>query len=130
MSRITVQRHLPFVEVRLYHNGKTIVLPQILLDSGSAGTVFDIDAIVHLGMEAQPHDVIREMVGVGGGVEYVIEKTIDCIEVGQLVAGPFKIQVGALDYRIQMNGILGFDFLQQSGAWVDFRAMEIGLPQS
>ena len=126
MIPITIDHHLPFVEVRLYDKGKSLVLPQVLLDSGSAGTVFDIDALMSIGIEAHPNDTIREMVGVGGGIEYVIEKTIERIEVGNLVVSPFKIQVGALDYRIQMRGILGFDFLQQSGALVNFNTLQIG----
>jgi len=126
MLPITIDHHLPFVEVRLYDNGKLLVLSQVLLDSGSAGTVFDIDALINIGIEAQPNDTIREMVGVGGGIEYVIEKTIERIEVGELVIHPFRIQVGALDYRIQMRGILGFDFLQQSGALVNFKTLQIG----
>ena len=126
MPPITVDHYVPFVEVRLFDKGKALVLPQVLLDSGSAGTVFDIDALVNMGIEAHPDDTIREMVGVGGGIEYVIEKMIDAIEVGDLVVRPFKIQVGALDYRIQMRGILGFDFLQQAGAFVDFKTLQIG----
>lgn len=126
MIPISIRHHLPFVEVQLYDKGKTLVLPHVLLDSGSAGSVFDIDAVMDIGVEAQPDDTIREMVGVGGGIEYVIEKTIEGIAVGDLVVRPFRIQVGALDYRIQMSGILGFDFLQQAGAMINFKTLEIG----
>ncbi len=126
MVPFTTRHGLPFVEVVLINKEQRLVLPQVLLDSGSAGTVFDIDALAYLGIEAQPDDTTREMVGVGGGIEYVIEKTIDGIEVGNLAVNSFKIQVGTLDYRIQMNGILGFDFLQQSGAVVNFQTLYIG----
>ena len=55
-----------------------------------------------------------------GGVEYVIEKQIDQLSIGKLAMTGFTIQMGALDYGMQINGIIGADFLLKTGAKLDF----------
>jgi hypothetical protein len=50
-----------------------------------------------------------------GGREAVIEKTIEAVEVGNLIASPFVIQVGDFDYQFQIDGIVGLDFYLKSG---------------
>jgi hypothetical protein len=65
------------------------------------------------------------MVGIGGGTEAVIERPIDALEIGELRASPFTIQIGLLDYQIQMNGIIGTDFLLASKAVLDFSTRSI-----
>lgn len=38
----------------------------------------------------------------------------------------FKIEIGAMKYGIEMNGILGMDFLLQAGATIDLAELKIG----
>ena len=122
MLPIRIIHHLPFVDVTLRANGQSLRLEHVLLDTGSAGTVFRTDDLYRLGVLIQPDDPIRYMVGVGG-YEAVIEKRIEAVEAGDLIATPFLVQLGALDYGIQLDGILGLDFLLQTGAIINLRQM-------
>jgi hypothetical protein len=60
-----------------------------------------------------------------GGRESVVEKAIEGIEVGELTVPAFSIQLGALEYGFALNGILGMDFLRQSGAIVNLDSLVI-----
>ncbi len=124
MTVITVVYGLPFIGVTLYANNQRLQLENVLLDTGSAASVFRTDDLLWIGVTIQPQDRIRFMSGIGGR-EAVIEKQIEKIEVGTLNATPFSIQLGALDYGFPINGILGADFLMRTHAIVDFQALQV-----
>jgi hypothetical protein len=105
-------------------NDKEIVLPRVLLDTGSAATVFNTDDMLKLDVRPQPDAPIRFMTGVGGR-EPVIEVKVQSVAVDDLVAMPFTIQMGRLAYGLQMDGILGLDFLRQVQALIDLRELEL-----
>lgn len=77
-----------------------------------------------LGIIPQPTDRIRFLHGVGGD-EAVIEKTIDALQIGNFIAARFTVQMGAMEYGIPMDGIVGLDFLLRVQAIIDFKAMQI-----
>jgi Aspartyl protease len=124
MTLITIAHQLPFVRVVLHANGQSLLLERVLLDTGSAASIFRTDDLAKIGITIAPEDKIRYMSGVGGR-EAVIEKRIEAIEVGDLVARPFTVQMGAIEYGIPMDGILGNDFLLQTGAVINFRSLSI-----
>ena len=124
MAAISIIGGLPFVSVRIYANGSSMVLHHVLLDTGSAARAFPTDALEDIGVRLAPTDIIQEMIGIGGS-EYVVEKRITAIEVGGLKSSEIIVQLGKLDYSTSMNGILGFDFLLQTGAVIDLKALDI-----
>jgi hypothetical protein len=95
-----------------------------LLDSGSGATGFKTDELEKIDVRLQPGDLIEYLSGIGGQ-EPVVEKYIDSIELGDLQVTSFAVQVGAMDYGFQMDGILGADFLLRMGAVVDFKTLEV-----
>ena len=97
-----------------------------MLDTGSAGTVFAADKLEKINLIAEPNDLIRRIRGVGGA-EYVFSKRIDALSIGTLSVTNFEIEVGAMDYGFEMDGILGMDFLSQVGAVIDLAKLEIYL---
>ena len=115
---------LPFVAATVSYRGQTINLDQVLVDTGSAGTVFAADHLVDIDVLPEPDDPLRRIAGVGGA-EYVFEKMIDQLTVGDLSASGFRIEVGALDYGFEINGIIGIDFLMASQAVLDLKRMTI-----
>jgi hypothetical protein len=115
---------LAFTSVTLSHQGRTLHLDRVLVDTGSAGTQFQVDQIANIGLVQEPHDMIHRVFGVGGG-EFVFSKTVEQLSVGGLVATPFQIEVGAMDYGLELEGILGMDFLLQVGAVLDLARLEI-----
>jgi len=125
MAKLFLLYGLPFVSVTLSANGKSLFLARVLVDTGSGGSVFKADDLAEVDILPGDADIIRNISGIGGE-EGVIEKQIASIEVGDLSLSPFTIQIGALDYGFEMDGIIGADFLLKTGAVIDFDAMEIG----
>lgn len=99
-------------------NDRRITLKDVLLDTGSAATLFGLDAVAGLGLRPEPEDPLRRIRGVGGS-EYVFEKSVSMIRVGNLRQRDFTIQVGAMDYGLRCDGILGLDFLLRTRAVID-----------
>lgn len=115
---------LPFVTIIIHANGQSLELKKVLLDTGSGGTVLKADHLVALGVIPEPTDQIRFLHGIGGD-EAVIEKSIDALQIGDLFADPFTIQMGAMEYGIPMDGIIGLDFLLRVQVIIDFKALKI-----
>lgn len=122
--KIREQGGLPFVSLQLTQGEQRMVLPNVVLDTGSAGTILQTDLVAQIGVHLEPDDLISEVHGIGG-VEFVVTKQIDLIGVDELATKNFMIEIGSMDYGFDFDGILGFDFLQQTGAVIDLSAMEI-----
>ena len=109
---------LPFVAVTLRANGLALHLERVLIDTGSGGTAFKTDQLRTIGVELLPDDRLRFLRGIGGN-ETVIEKSIEAVQVGEVILSPFMVQLGAMEYGIPMDGILGFDFLLRAELIID-----------
>jgi len=116
--KIREQGGLPFVSLQLTQGEQSMVLPNVVLDTGSAGTILQTDLVAQIGVHLEPDDLISEVHGIGG-VEFVVTKQIDLIGVDELATKNFMIEIGSMDYGFDFDGILGFDFLQQTGAVID-----------
>ena len=121
---IHLQDGLPLVEVTLDHQGQRLVLSQVLLDTGSAGSLLAADELLKINVSLEPHDPLRRIRGVGGS-EFVFVKTQDRLRVAQLHATTFAVEVGALDYGFTLQGILGMDFLLQAKAIINLDALTL-----
>ena len=121
---IRLRDGLPFIEVTLNHHGQRLVLPQVLLDTGSAGSLFAADELLKINVSLEPHDPLRRIRGVGGS-EFVFIKTLDHLSVGLLHTATFAVEVGALDYGFTLQGILGMDFLLQTKATINLNALTL-----
>jgi hypothetical protein len=69
-------------------------------------------------------DVVYSIRGVGGS-EFVFTKTVDKLKVDKLQINALEVEIGAMDYGFEIDGIIGMDFLTQAGAVVDLSKMEI-----
>ncbi len=76
--KIEVDSGLPFVTVSLKHGDQQINLKNVLLDTGSEGTIFATDTILAIGLKMELDDMVRRIRGVGGA-EFVFDKKIDSI---------------------------------------------------
>jgi predicted aspartyl protease len=115
---------LPFVSVVLEYQGQRLLMENTLLDTGSAGTVFATDKLMAIGLQYEPEDTVRRIRGVGGA-EFVFTKRIDSLSLGDLEAHGFEIEVGAMDYGFEIDGIIGMDVLTQVQAVIDLSRLEI-----
>lgn len=127
---IEIISSLPFIAaVEMSLNDRVATLRNVLVDTGSGGTIFSADLLLSIGVKPKIEDDLITITGVGG-TEYAFSKIADFIHVGHLVARNFKIQVGALDYAFdfgfELEGILGMDFLLATKARIDCEHLTLG----
>jgi len=122
--RMQVRDGLPYIIVTLQYRGRQLDLANVLLDTGSAGTLFAADQVLAVGLQYEANDPVQRIRGVGGA-EFVFIKRLDRLAVGELQVNDFDIEVGAMDYGFAIDGIIGTDFLLQVGAVIDLSRLEI-----
>ena len=122
--KIRLEDGLPFVTVKLGRGTEELVLERVLLDTGSAATVFAVDEIATLGIVPEPTDRIRRVVGIGG-IELVLAKRIESLALGDIQVRDFPIQIGALKHGFPLQGLLGTDFLVQARVALDLGLLEV-----
>lgn len=115
---IRIVHGLPFVSVEISANGRSVTLDNVVVDTGSASSIFSADKMLDLGLRPSIEDALLVIAGVGGS-EYAFSKVIDGIHLGHLSASSFQIEVGAMDYGFEIDGILGMNFLRQVKARLD-----------
>lgn len=122
--QLHVRDNLPFVTVRLTFGGKSIEIPNVLVDTGSGGTIFSIDLLSKIGIVPQADDALLTIQGIGGK-EVVFVRRVEALQVGDFSFEDFEIEVGSLDYDLPLDGILGMDFLIPAGAQIDLKTLEL-----
>lgn len=129
--KIRIEGRLAYVGVSLTHRGRVLELDHVVLDTGSAATLFSADEVAKIGLLPGPDDVLYCMVGVGGE-EFVFSKALDTLTVGDLELNDVRIQVGAMEYGFPVQGLIGLDFLLRSRADIDLGNLELrqALPQA
>ena len=121
--KIDIHDGLAFVSGSLIYRGKQLELQHVVVDTGSIGSVFSSDKLGSVGFVATSEDIVRQVRG--GGVEYVVVRQIDHLTIGELEVENFEIEVGAMDYGFQVEGIVGLDFLLKTGAIIDLARLEM-----
>jgi len=106
------------------YQGKEATIAHVLVDTGSASTIFAADAVSVIGLAQAPTDKLYAIDGVGGS-EFVFTRQVDFLEVDNRRLADFKIEIGGMDYGFEINGILGMDFLTQAGAIINLRELQI-----
>lgn len=124
MTQLSIVYGLPFVTVILRANGHEISLPNVLIDTGSAASIFRTDDLLKIGVQPALEASIRFVSEIGGR-EAVIESIVDALSIDDLIASSFTIQMGRLDYGFAIDGIIGLDFLLHVGAVIDLKHLEI-----
>jgi hypothetical protein len=79
---------------------------------------------VFMSLSADPGDTIYRVVGIGGA-EYVFSKKVDMLSVGHLQVRDFTMEFGAMRYGFALDGIVGLDFILETGAVIDLMHLDI-----
>ena len=122
--KLRLAQGLVYVEMDVTFRGRSLHLSDVILDTGSAGTIFAADRLLEIGVAPEPADAIRRIRGVGG-TEYVFTKSLDRLAVGEMEIDRFEIEIGAMDHGFPADGILGLDYLLKAGALIDLRRLEL-----
>lgn len=123
--KIRVEDGLLYITVSLTYRGQSLQIEKALLDTGSAGTVFSADSVLAIGLRYEMSDSVHRIRGVGGA-EFVFSKQIDRLAVNELEVRDVVVEIGAMDYGFEIDGIVGLDFLLHVGALIDLAHLEIG----
>ena len=127
--RLRLRDNLPFVGITVVHQREKIKIPNILVDTGSGGTILSADVLSKIDIVPQPEDTLHTIFGVGGS-EVVFTRTIDELKVGTYSVKQFEVEIGGMDYGFDIQGILGMDFLTTAGAKINLEKMEIEFSKS
>ncbi|MBW9154370.1 TIGR02281 family clan AA aspartic protease [Clostridium estertheticum] len=122
MVNLQFKYGLPFCSIKLTYKGNEMILDDILIDTGSGGTVLKMDKVEEIGITIEDDDTIETISGIGGS-EFVYKKYVDSIRIGDLNLYNFKIEIGVMDYGFEINGIIGMDFLKSVGVIIDLDKM-------
>lgn len=117
---------LPFISIKLEFRGEVLQLEKVLLDTGSASTLLNADAVREVGMVPEEDDLVVIIRGVGG-IEYVYTKSLDSITVDGTTINDFQVEIGNMDYGLEIDGILGFNFMKQTGVVINANLMELSI---
>ncbi|MFN2291113.1 MAG: retropepsin-like aspartic protease [Anaerolineae bacterium] len=112
--RLILKDSLPFTNVQLRYHGAEIEIPDVLIDTGSASTILAAHLVAQAGIEPEMSDTLYTIRGVGG-TEAVFSRRVDLLQVGPSTVADFEIEVGGMDYGFEINGILGMDYMLQTG---------------
>ncbi|MFE4573342.1 retropepsin-like aspartic protease [Paenibacillus chitinolyticus] len=122
---IEIKYGLPFVEVVVCYRGEQLHLKHVLLDTGSAGTIFSADVVDAIGVKVEPEDVLNKIRGVGG-VEIVYSKYFDFVRTGEVSLEVFEVEIGEMNYGLEIDGIIGFDFIWAAGLVINSKELTLG----
>jgi hypothetical protein len=126
--KVQLQHGLPIVSLTVTHNDKSIVLHNVLFDTGCAATVFDTDALAVIGIHIDfINGRAKRMYGVGGTSEICYEQQIPDFCIEHITLTDFPIQLGTIREPYGFDGIVGIDFMIRAKCKVDFDTMNIEL---
>ena len=122
--KLDLRDELPFVTIAVAYGGRSAEVPSVLVDIGAARTILSTDVLEPLGLVLRDDDLLHNVRGVGG-VEVVFRRWLDHLQLGERGVGQFQVEVGAMNYGFDMNGILGMDFLRRIGAVLDLHHLTL-----
>jgi hypothetical protein len=125
--KITEVYGLPFVKITIVFRGKELELNRVLLDTGSASTLFNADLVGDIGIVPEENDIVDTIRGVGG-LEYVYTKFLDDIHFDGQSIPHFQVEIGSMDYGLEIDGIFGFDFMKATGLVRNVKEMSFSSP--
>lgn len=122
--KIRIEEGLPFVTVSLAYRGQNLEIENVLLDTGSLGTVFSADKVLEIDLQYDSNDMVHRIRSVGGS-EFVFTKKVERLSLDELQVDGFEVEIGAMDYGFPIDGIIGMDFLTQVGAVINLNRLEV-----
>lgn len=124
--KIKIVNGLPIIEVLFTYQNQSVLLRNVLLDTGCATTIFDIDIIEPTGLTIDPVKgrAVR-MYGVGGQSELSFQQIVHSLQLNHHIINDFVIQLGQTKEPYGFDGILGVDFLSALQLNIDFKDMVV-----
>lgn len=121
--KLISQNDCVLVTATLTYGRNRIEIPDVLIDTGASHTVINADVAGEVGIYAHTGE-LRKLRGVGG-TEHVFRRHVDRFAIGARGIDNLALDFGAMDYGIELGGILGMDFLMPTRSVIDLAKLEI-----
>lgn len=118
-AEIEYKDGLIYTFIKLTHENNTVIVDNVIIDTGAFHTIITTDFLEELGAEFSNEDKLIEATGYGGATSYAVRKEIDGIMCGDIELSNFKIDFGEIDPNERVNGLLGLDFLMKAELVLD-----------
>lgn len=118
MKKLYIDDGLLLTDMEITYKGKILLLKRVLVGTGSGSTIIKTDLAESIDIVAEENDMIYRISGVGGS-EFVFSKVIDSIKFAGKEADNFTLEIGAMNYGFDLDGIVGLDLLQQVKAVIN-----------
>ena len=74
--QFVLKDNLPFTSVVIGYNGSEVEVTNVLIDTGSASSIFSADIVEHIQIVPSPQDILQVIRGIGG-TEVVFKRRVD-----------------------------------------------------
>ncbi|MGZ7440819.1 hypothetical protein [Paenibacillus sp. TH7-28] len=120
--KINMKNGLPLVTLELRYKSTTIILENVLLDTGCAISVFDTDIVSSIGLliNTEIGRAVR-MYGIGGKSELAFQQTVDEISINSNNLSNYTLQLAMTKIPYGFEAILGVDYFIRSQTIIDFK---------
>ncbi|MGD9679363.1 MAG: aspartyl protease family protein [Vulcanibacillus sp.] len=124
--KFIVKNGLPITNVKLTYNDESMMIENVLIDTGSAVTIFDTDIVENIGLTIDPSQgKAVYMYGVGGKSEVCFQQQVKQLIIDNISLEMYTVQLGMTMVPYGFNAILGADFFSKTNASIDFRNYQI-----
>lgn len=127
MIKIECKDGLLFTSLEIFFRGNSLVIDNIVIDTGAAETIISPDVVEEIGIFAELEDYVHSFYGVGGSLHNFFSKQIDGITLGGIKLNKTKLDFGVVDPQGQINGLLGLDILMRLKAVIDLEKLNLSL---
>ncbi|MFD0678189.1 MULTISPECIES: retroviral-like aspartic protease family protein [unclassified Paenibacillus] len=127
MTNIEFRDGLVFTSMKVFFRGKSIVIENIVVDTGAAETIISPDVVEEIGIFAELDDYVHSFYGVGGSLHNFFTKQVEAVNLGSVSLSKVKLDFGVIDPQGNINGLLGLDILMKLNAVIDLKNLAISL---
>ncbi|NQX48335.1 clan AA aspartic protease [Paenibacillus tritici] len=112
-------------KMTINYRNHSLTIDKLVVDTGAAHSLLSSDIVSELGIKFENGDKLVRSFGIGGD-EYTFQKTIDQIQIGELIMNDIPIDFGIFHEGINyINGLIGLDILKNGDMVIDLHRMEM-----
>ena len=115
---------LLLVGLTIEFRGHTMMVDDLVVDTGAVQSLISIDAVDGLDIAPEPEDECVFMRGIGGR-ELSLRKRVNAIRCDTYHAADVLLDFGQLAAHEGINGLIGLDILESGRFVIDLNAMQL-----
>jgi len=121
-----IRNGLPVVSFEFIYQCNRVYLENVLLDTGCAVSIFDVDVLESTGIRIDPiNGITKRMYGVGGQSELCYEQELNNLQIGSTIFSRFTLHLGMTQDPYGFDGILGSDYFLKTKSIIDYSSFDI-----